>query len=33
MAIRIQLDRLLHERRMSMAELADRVGLTGSNLE
>lgn len=32
MAIRIQLDRLLHARRMSLAELADRVGVTEANL-
>lgn len=32
MAIRIQLDRLLHDRRMSLAELADRVGVTAANL-
>ncbi len=32
MAIRIQLDRLLHDRRMSLAELADRVGVTEANL-
>jgi len=32
MAVRIHLDRVLVERRMSLAELADRVGLTMSNL-
>lgn len=32
MPIRVQLDRLLVERRMSMAELADRVGVTLANL-
>ncbi len=32
MPIRIQLDRLLLERRMSPAELADRVGVTVANL-
>jgi putative transcriptional regulator len=32
MAIRIQLDRLLVERRMSLTELADRVGVTVANL-
>lgn len=32
MAIRIQLDRLLAERRMSLTELADRVGVTVANL-
>ncbi|WP_298745453.1 helix-turn-helix transcriptional regulator [uncultured Brevundimonas sp.] len=32
MAIRVQLDRLLLERRMSLTELADRVGLTLANL-
>jgi len=32
MAVRILLDRVLVERRMSLAELADRVGLTVSNL-
>jgi putative transcriptional regulator len=33
MAIRICLDRLLVERRMSLAELADRVGLSKANLD
>ena len=33
MAIRVQLDRLLVARRMSLSELADRVGLTLANLE
>ncbi len=33
MAIRIQLDRLLVARRMSLAELADRVGLSTANLQ
>ena len=32
MAIRIQLDRLLLERRMSLTELSDRVGVTVANL-
>lgn len=32
MAIRIQLDRVLVERRMSLTELADRVGVTLANL-
>jgi putative transcriptional regulator len=32
MAVRILLDRVLVERRMSLAELADRVGLTVTNL-
>lgn len=32
MAIRIQLDRILVERRMSLTELADRVGVTVANL-
>lgn len=32
MAIKIQLDRLLVERRMSLTELADRVGVTVANL-
>ena len=32
MAVRIMLDRVLVERRMSLAELADRVGLTVANL-
>ena len=32
MAVRILLDRVLVERRMSLAELADRVGLTTANL-
>lgn len=32
MAIRIQLDRVLLERRMSLTELADRVGVTLANL-
>jgi putative transcriptional regulator len=31
-AIRINLDRLLLERRMSLTELADRIGLTLANL-
>lgn len=33
MAIRVQLDRLLVARRMSLAELADRVGLSSANLQ
>ena len=32
MAIRVQLDRLLAERRMSLTELADRGGVTVANL-
>jgi putative transcriptional regulator len=32
MPIRVQLDRLLLERRMSLTELADRVGVTLANL-
>ncbi|WP_226636582.1 helix-turn-helix domain-containing protein [Brevundimonas poindexterae] len=32
MAIRVQLDRLLLERRMSLTELSDRVGVTVANL-
>ncbi|RZJ17181.1 MAG: transcriptional regulator [Brevundimonas sp.] len=32
MAIRIQLDRLLLDRRMSLTELSDRVGVTVANL-
>ena len=32
MAIRVVLDRLLLDRRMSLTELADRVGLTLANL-
>ncbi|HEY7899555.1 MAG TPA: helix-turn-helix transcriptional regulator [Caulobacteraceae bacterium] len=32
MPIRIRLDRLLLERRMSLTELADRVGVTIANL-
>ena len=32
MAVRIRLDRMLVERRMSLTELADRVGLTVANL-
>ena len=32
MAIRVVLDRILLERRMSLTELADRVGLTLANL-
>jgi putative transcriptional regulator len=32
MPIRIHLDRVLLERRMSLAELADRVGITAANL-
>ena len=32
MAIRIRLDRLLLDRRMSLTELADRVGVTIANL-
>ena len=32
MAIRVNLDRMLLERRMSLTELADRVGVTIANL-
>ena len=32
MAIVVKLDELLHERRMTLTELADRVGLTLANL-
>ena len=32
MAVRIRLDRLLVQRRMSITELADRVGVTAANL-
>ena len=32
MAIRVQLDRILLQRRMSLTELADRVGVTLANL-
>jgi putative transcriptional regulator len=32
MAIRIRLDRMLLERRMSLTELSDRVGVTMANL-
>ena len=32
MAIRVQLDRILLERRKSLTELADRVGVTVANL-
>lgn len=32
MPIRVQLDRILLDRRMSLTELADRVGLTLANL-
>ncbi len=32
MAVRITLDRVLVQRRMSLTELADRVGLTVANL-
>jgi len=32
MAIRVHLDRVLLERRMSLTELADRVGVTIANL-
>lgn len=32
MAVRILLDKVLFERRMSLAELADRVGITQANL-
>ena len=32
MAIAVKLDDLLHERRMTLTELADRVGMTLANL-
>jgi putative transcriptional regulator len=32
MTVRIQLDRMLHRRRMSLAELADRVGASPARL-
>ncbi|HRD47636.1 MAG TPA: transcriptional regulator, partial [Caulobacter sp.] len=32
MAIKVTLDRILQERRMSLTELADRVGVTIANL-
>jgi putative transcriptional regulator len=32
MPVRIRLDRLLLQRRMSLSELADRVGVTAANL-
>jgi len=32
MAIRVQLDRILLEKRMSLTELSDRVGVTIANL-
>jgi len=32
MPIRVRLDRLLMQRRMSLAELADRTGVTAANL-
>ena len=32
MAIHVQLDRILAQRRMSLTELADRVGVTVANL-
>ena len=32
MTIRMRLDRMLFERRMSLSELADRVGVTTANL-
>ncbi len=32
MAIAVKLDDLLHDRRMTLTELADRIGLTLSNL-
>ena len=32
MAIAVKLDDLLHERRMTLTELADRIGLTLANL-
>ncbi len=32
MAVRVKLDQMLVQRRMSLGELADRVGLTAANL-
>lgn len=32
MAIRVKLDDLLHDRRMTLTELADRIGITLANL-
>ena len=32
MAVRVQLDRMLLQRRMSLTELSDRVGVTMANL-
>ncbi len=32
MSVRLHLDVLLHRRRMSMAELSDRIGVSPSNL-
>jgi putative transcriptional regulator len=32
MSVQLHLDRLLHRRRMSLAELSDRVGISPSNL-
>ncbi len=32
MAVRVTLDDILHDRRMSLTELADRVGITLANL-
>ena len=32
MAVRVVLDQMLHARRMSLTELADRVGVTVANL-
>ena len=33
MTIRVRLDRVLYERRRSLSELADRVGITVANLQ
>jgi putative transcriptional regulator len=33
MTIRVRLDRVLYERRMSLSELADRVGITVASLQ
>ena len=33
MSVRVRLDRVLARRRMSLAELADRVGIAGDQLE
>ena len=33
MSVRVRLDRVLAQRRMSLSELADRVGIAGEQLE